>query len=237
MLSIRSLISAACVLPFVCVSANNGQPSYGGSNCDVSKATISGLPASLAQNSSSPLSPSFIAVALGTQNYTCSAAGNYTNIGAVAELFDISCFYGQKLFDESQDIAIQAWKYAPSGMTPAEFVKQAHVSQWVFGQHFYVPNPNGGNTTNPEWNFVSGNRFNGNPDAYVIAARLASAAAPTGSQDIDWVHLKNVKGSAAQEVYRTDTRLGQPPASCTPGSAPIQVRYSSKYYFLGSTLQ
>jgi hypothetical protein len=34
---------------------------------------------------------SFAALGRGVQNYTCSAAGNWTSVGAVAQLFDISC--------------------------------------------------------------------------------------------------------------------------------------------------
>jgi hypothetical protein len=101
------------------------------------------------------------------------------------------------------------------------------------GQHYYIPNPAlGSNTTNPKWDFTSST---GNPDAYIIAAKSFGFAAPTGSEDIDWVFLTNIAeggvgGKLADGVYRTDTKLGQPPtSSCTPGSEPIQVRYASKY--------
>ncbi len=37
--------------------------------------------------------------------------------------------------------------------------------------------------------------------------------APTGSEDIDWLVLNRVIGSLATQVFRVDTRDGQPPAT------------------------
>lgn len=58
------------------------------------------------------------------------------NIGAVAELFDISRYYGQPLFNNSQDIAIEAWSSAPANTTPADFVKAFQLSEYFFGKLF-----------------------------------------------------------------------------------------------------
>lgn len=83
---------------------------------------------------------------------------------------------------------------------------------------------------NPKWDFTSSGTTAGNPDAFVVAARSFGTAAPTGTQDIDWVFLTNIgAGKLADGVYRTDTKLGQPPASCTPGSPTIEVKYAAKY--------
>ena len=78
-------------------------------------------------------------------------------------------------------------------------------------------NPLTGTGINPKWDFTSSGTTAGNPNAFVTAAKVSSIGAPTGSQDIDWVDLKNLVGSLAQQVYRTDTRLGQPPASVSKG--------------------
>jgi len=80
-----------------------------------------------------------------------------------------------------------------------------------------VVNPLTGTGINPKWDFTSSGTTAGNPNAFVTAAKVSSVGAPTGSQDIDWVDLKNLVGSLAQQVYRTDTRLGQPPASVSKG--------------------
>ena len=55
----------------------------------------------------------------------------------------------------------------------------------------------------------------------MVAAKVSQAAAPTGPQDIPWVSLKGVTGKLAKQVYRTDTRLGQPPATVSAASFPF----------------
>jgi hypothetical protein len=72
-----------------------------------------------------------------------------------------------------------------------------------------------------KWDFTS-SALNNYPDAFVVAAKVDQAAAPTGPQDIPWVFLErvagdeSVTGKLALQVFRTDTRLGQPPATVSP---------------------
>ncbi|KAF8888600.1 putative malate dehydrogenase [Infundibulicybe gibba] len=175
--------------------------------------------------------PSFIAVAVGTQNYTCGATGTYTNIGAVAELFDISCLYNAPAFGNIQDIAYDIWRVSPPAVTPEEVIALLHSAKTpeILGQHYYVPNPLTGVGVNPKWDFTSQGANAGNPNAFVVAAKVSGLSAPTGTSDIDWVSLSALTGELAQQVYRVDTKGGQPPATCTPGSDPIVVKYTAKY--------
>ncbi|KAF8888604.1 hypothetical protein BD779DRAFT_1623629 [Infundibulicybe gibba] len=103
--------------------------------------------------------------------------------------------------------------------------------------HYYVPNPLTGVGVNPKWDFTSQGANAGNPNAFVIAARVAGLSAPTGPSDIDWVSLSALTGELAQEIYRVDTRGGQPPATCTPGSPPIVVKYTAKYWLFGGSVK
>lgn len=136
-----------------------------------------------------------------------------SNIGAVAELFDISCLYGTPAFDTVQDEVSSVWNSAPASSSALDVISQTSIkSSIVLGEHYYVPNPITGTGINPKWDFTS-KAYAGNANAYVVAAKSAGLSAPTGSQDIDWVYLKAITGDLAAEVYRTDTRLGQPPAS------------------------
>ncbi|ESK90731.1 malate dehydrogenase [Moniliophthora roreri MCA 2997] len=148
----------------------------------------------------------YIAFGFGTQNYTCGADGKYASAGAVAELLDISC-----------------------GYKPGAFVPAIRP----LGQHYFVTNPTTGTGISPKWDMTSALA---NPNAFIIGARSAGIPAPTGSSDVDWLYLTNVQGELATEVYRTNTRGGQPPASCTPGSQPITVWYSAMYWFTGGSL-
>lgn len=82
----------------------------------------------------------------------------------------------------------------------------------------------------PKFDFTTSGVNAGNVDAFVLTKKAFGAPAPTGMQDVDWLSLTNIgAGKLADEVYRTDTREGQPPASCTPGSEPITVKYAAKY--------
>jgi hypothetical protein len=55
----------------------------------------------------------------------------------------------------------------------------------------------------------------------VIAAKAGGMPAPTGAKDVDWLLLNSVQGKLATQVYRVDTRSGQPPASVCCFVAPL----------------
>ncbi|KAF9010093.1 hypothetical protein BDQ17DRAFT_1347534 [Cyathus striatus] len=219
-------------LPFVLVSGSI----IPRSGCDISRARILDLPSTLPTPDTTL---SFVAVAFGTQNYTCGSTGTYTNIGAFAELIDISCIYGTPVFSGVQDILYDVWNAAPREITTAEIVNtlQSFVkTPAILGQHYFVQNPITGQGISPKWDFTSA-VFAGNPNAFVVGAKVGDILAPTGSQDIDWLALTKAVGSLADQVYRTDTHKGQPPSSCTPGSPDIFVKYTSKYWLFGGSIK
>lgn len=84
----------------------------------------------------------------------------------------------------------------------------------MLAQHFFVPFGSG---ISPKWDFTSSGKFEGQEDAFVLAKVQGSVPAPTDpSKDVAWVELVNVQGAAADFVFRTDTRGGQPPSSVSP---------------------
>ncbi|KAI0346690.1 hypothetical protein BDW22DRAFT_1426116 [Trametopsis cervina] len=179
--------------------------------------------------------PKFIALAVGTQNYTCGAAGTYTSAGAFAELFDLSCV-SPKAFDTLTEDAFAVWKVVPSFVTPQKIISTlAGIgSPEVLGQHYFVTNTSGGALT-PKWDFTSASEA-GNPNAYVLGARTGTIPSPTNpTVDVDWLSLKNAGGELADQVFRVQTQGGQPPSSCTPGSPEIDVKYTSQYWFYGGS--
>ncbi|KAF4618833.1 hypothetical protein D9613_010045 [Agrocybe pediades] len=229
--SCTTLLTLAASTPLLAVSGLAVKRS----GCDLSKVQLTNLPAPLA----APSSPaSFVGIAIGTQNYTCTDAGVFTNVGALAELFDASCLVDTPLFASLSDLAIAAWKSAPPAVSASELIKTLHnfPTSAILGQHYYVTNPITGQGINPKWDFTSQGADAGKADAFVVAAKVNGASAPTGSQDIDWVQLGSIAGNLAKQVYRTDTRLGQPPATCTPGSPEIVVKYAAKYYGFGGSV-
>jgi len=185
-----------------------------------------------------PLStpPRYVALGVGVQNYTCSASGNYTSVGAVADLFDISCLYGTKEFAKIQNDAFDIWKKCPK-FDPSESNLINELRQKfkipLLGYHYFI-NDNG--TLRPKFDLTSTGPNKGNPDAFVVASKALGVPAPNSSQDVDWLLLKALSGKLADEVFRVYTKGGQPPTSCTPGSGPISVKYTTQYWFEGGSL-
>ncbi|EIN08187.1 hypothetical protein PUNSTDRAFT_44769 [Punctularia strigosozonata HHB-11173 SS5] len=225
--------ATAAVLAFVTAQASALYfPRHG---CDISKATFS-VPAGLTAPTTGP---SFIGLAAGVQNYTCTAStSTWTNVGAVAELVDGSCLYSTPFFNSAVDHIYGAWEKAPASVTTQEIISTAAkfpTKPEVLGQHYYVPSPSGTGVS-PKWDFTSAS-FKGNSEAFVVASKTAAVNAPNAATDITWVFLTAVEGELADNVYRVQTRGGQPPASCTPGTPDISVKYAAQYWLYGGEIK
>lgn len=197
--------------------------------CDVSAAVID-IPSGQT-NISVPANakPNFIAVGLGTQNYTCSDSGTYTSVGAVAELLDISCFVQDPVFTQLR-------KRAPFPDGDEVWAHEAQVRALLgpqrlrLGQHYFITNPVTGQGISPKFDFTT-DLFTNDSNAFITNTKIGNLAAKNSTQDVDLLQLGNLQGSLADFTFRIDTHFGQPPESCQPGSQPIQVRYSAKYWF------
>ncbi|PSR73992.1 hypothetical protein PHLCEN_2v10223 [Hermanssonia centrifuga] len=220
------------------VSAALAAPAVKTSRCNVSKTTLT-LPSNQSGTTlAAPQAggPRFIAVAIGVQNYTCASTGTYTSVGALAELFDVSCL-PSSLYSDVTDIAWDGWKDARKDITAAEVIKDLAVFDppFVLGQHYFITNPITGSGLSPKWDFTSASE-DGKPNAYVVGAKTGDILSPTDSAiNIDWLSLSDAKGDLANQVFRVQTRGGQPPTSCTPGSPEIYVRYASQYWLYGGS--
>ncbi|KAJ8502611.1 hypothetical protein ONZ45_g11598 [Pleurotus djamor] len=206
------------------------------SGCNISNAKLP-LPAGQTGLVPPTSAPSYISVAIGVQNYTCTDAGTFTSAGAVAELFDISCLYGTPAFNSIEDVFYAAWKILPKGISTSQVISLLHLAKTptVLGQHYFITNPITGSGISPIWDFTSQGATKGNTDAFVVGARLGGLPAPTGSKDVDWLLIGGVQGKLADQIYRVDTVGGQPPASCKPGST-TSVKYASKYWLMGGSI-
>jgi len=125
-------------------------------------------------------------------------------------------------------IAYAKWFHAPSGQTAQDFFAEREAP--ILGEHYFITNPITGTSISPKWDFsAKGDRLASNPNAFVVASKVGDLPAPTGSGDVDWLQLKEVTGQLADQVYRVDTRGGQPPAACVSGQPTISVKYASIY--------
>lgn len=205
---------------------------FSSGNCDIQHAQI-GLPANQTALAQPSDAPSFVLLGVGVQNYTCTTNGTYLSAGAVGQLFDISCLVKSPMFDDIQDVAFARWQ-ATSGNDDCEGDITGMPLPRV-GDHYFVTSPSGTGIS-PVWDFRAFGCFKGDSAATVLAAIVANLPSPDGNENVDWLQLKSVSGDLATQIYRTDTQGGQPPASCTPGSALVSVKYTSKYWLYGSTV-
>jgi hypothetical protein len=136
------------------------------------------------------------------------------SVGTVAQMFDTSSLYGTPEFWRIQDDAYDIWSDCPSTdpLEPGLAVRLGgEFGIDVIGQYYFIIGPTG--SLSPKWDFTSSGSTAGNPDAFVVAAKVGDIPAPTGSQDIDWLELKGVEGELASEIFRVYTHAGQPPSS------------------------
>ncbi|KZV96100.1 hypothetical protein EXIGLDRAFT_643551 [Exidia glandulosa HHB12029] len=192
--------------------------------CDVSKLgpTFPTNQTALAKPAGS--TAKFVGLGAGVQNYTCTDAGTYASAGAVAQLYDVSCIASTPLFKMLPDMAFSLQSRASA---ISSISKTLGSNPLKLGDHYFVTAPSGTGIS-PKFDFTASQK---SADAFVLAAKAANIASPAGSANVDWLQLNNVQGALAKTVFRVDTKAGQPPASCTPGSALISVPYAAMYWF------
>jgi hypothetical protein len=169
----------------------------------------------------------YTALGVGIQNYSCTAGGNYTSIGAVARLYDISPYYKTPVFSMIQEDAYFVWSHDPDTNPLAGLPSNSEFGLVrLLGVHDFVIS-NG--TLSPKFDFT---QYTGNSEDFVIAAKTGDILAPSHpDENVDWLELTKVEGGLAQKVFRVDTVAGKPPSTCVPGSGVITVKYAAKYYF------
>ncbi|KAG8742677.1 hypothetical protein FRC10_001033 [Ceratobasidium sp. 414] len=177
----------------------------------------------------------YVALGMGTQNYTCGSTGTFTSAGAVAKLFDISCLANTgSLFANIQNMAFDAASTAKGAALVSKIESLIKSTPLALGDHYFIPNPAvNGTGLSPEFDFRAGVK-KGDPTGFAVVKKIANSASPAGTANVDWLALQNIGGtiggSLANNVMRLDTKSGQPPASCTPNST-IAVPYAAKYWF------
>jgi len=225
-LTLLSLLLATTTL--AAPSQRRGSTFHGA--CSVPASAFS-LPSSLSPIQSPP---SFTTVAFGVQNYTCTSAGNYSSVGTVARLFDASCLYGKQEFLSIQEEVFDIWSGCPTQDPSDPGMAQLLKEHWNIDLiiDYYFVQLNGSLVPVFDATSEPSSPAKGNPNAILFAKKIEDVASPDGEVDIDWVVLQEVSGELANDVYRIHTVKGQPPASCTPGSPDISVKYTAIYVFV-----
>jgi len=228
------MLAVLPVISLLLVRSTFANPFHKFASCSLSKAVMS-VPASQTTIVAPTTTPSFVAIGVGVQNYSCSSTtSTYTSTGAVAELYNIACLVHTPQLATIANEAYALWSKVP-GNNAAEIPKCLEGLNFLkLGAHYFITNPVTGTGLSPKWDFTSTGSNAGDENAFVVAAKAGDLPAPTGPGDVDWLSLTKVQGDLATQVFRVATVKGQPPASCTPGSAPISVKYTAQYWLYGA---
>lgn len=135
----------------------------------------------------------------------------HRSVGALADLYDLSCLQ-QSDFNNVTDRVYQGWKKAPEDGTTAKVIQKLGLVNplVLLGQHYFIKN---GDALSPEWDFTSASEA-GNDNAFVVGSRTGGVHAPENpAANVDWLSLKAARGDLASQIFRVETRGGQPPAS------------------------
>ncbi|KAJ5798734.1 uncharacterized protein N7503_006239 [Penicillium pulvis] len=196
--------------------------------CDTSKISLPSYASSLP--SPTGLSPLYVGLGRGTQNYTCadSTSGSTpTAIGAVANLYNTTCLaanYPEVL----QMLPTIAYKIA---IPTSEYATFPPANLELMGHHFFY------NSTTPEFNLDTTTE-----KQYGIAMtnKIDTIDAPSSATEgqygaVAWLYLKAVSGTVGnyKAVYRVDTASGSPPTTCKGMESSFEIQYAALYYFYG----
>lgn len=152
----------------------------------------------------------YITLGVGTQNYSCSAAGaTPTAIGAVANLYDASMLKS----------------LARSSLIPSFAAVAYSTHTW-----FNLP------TLGHHWFSATGvPTFDLEGHGFLSAKKVASVPAPAESIDasVAWLFLEDDGRGVSRNikaVYRVETAGGSAPATCS-NAGIIEVPYAAEYWF------
>jgi hypothetical protein len=173
----------------------------------------------------------YIALGVGTQNYTCASTPNSASapvqVGAKATLFDAGTLFQnvQAMIGSLPGLALGL--YSMTGQPDMTRITNAGV----LGNHYF----NGAGQ--PTFDLTKVN-------ARLTAKKLGNVAAPADACPgpnnvgaIDWLQLGDVGGGASwggvTYVYRVETAGGKPPATCSGKTGLFTVPYAAEYWYYG----
>ncbi|EMC92508.1 hypothetical protein BAUCODRAFT_294003 [Baudoinia panamericana UAMH 10762] len=177
----------------------------------------------------------YIAIGLGSQNYTCNGA-TYASDGALARLYDATSYLSNNpgKVDTLPSTYLKSFNSLPCSDDLSDCVLTDDACEDIaallsgtplpiLGQHYFT------STLTPTFDLYFGA---GHP--FLYAKKVGDVPAPT-SGNVDWLYLAS-NGSSSNKivssVYRLETQGGVAPSSCT-GSDVLTVPYAAEYWFYG----
>jgi hypothetical protein len=175
----------------------------------------------------------YVALALGTQNYTCASPYSTavpTPNGAKAQLYDAGRFFE---IDPAMIPTLPPIALGMYSISYGEISLPDILGFPVLGKHFFNA------ALQPIFDLYAVNAQLLGKKVGDIPAPAGSSAGLNGTGAVDWLYLvDNSNGNGAtfggiNSVYRIETAGGKSPPNCTNSPASFEVLYSSEYWFYG----
>lgn len=173
----------------------------------------------------------YVALALGTQNYTCAnSTAVPTSNGAKAQLYDAGRFLD---IDQAMIPSLPPMTLGMYSMTRGELSLADILGFPVLGKHFFNA------ALQPMFDLYAVKAQLLAKKAGDIPAPASASAGPDGAGAVDWLYLvDNSNGNGAtfggiNSVYRIETAGGKNPPTCANSPASFEVLYSAEYWFYG----
>ncbi|GJE90403.1 hypothetical protein PsYK624_065340 [Phanerochaete sordida] len=213
-------------------------------NFDLSKSVPADIYSALPKPNTS--APTFVALSVGVQNYTCGDAGTWTPIGAITYLYDISCI-PQEEHANFTTMVSEMWAGSPRTYTADDIVAGtvASGSAAALGLHFWVTDPN--NVTSGKifgkWDFARSRESveKNIENTYVVCSETGAQPDPINpainspwlAEPVLYVDGKK-DGLLADQVYRFNSNGGQAPnTTCRPGYDFLQAKSTLNFWLYG----
>jgi len=174
----------------------------------------------------------YIALGVGTQNYTCAATPNSATsapvqVGASAVLFDVGSFF-QKLPIMIKSLPpLALGLYAMTGQPDMSGI----TGGGVLGDHYF--NAAG----QPVFDLTKVGVKVTVKKLGNVAAPADACSGPKNAGAVDWLQLTDVGGGASyggvSYVYRVVTAGGNKPSSCSGRTGTFEVPYTAEYWYYG----
>ncbi|KIW08675.1 uncharacterized protein PV09_00626 [Verruconis gallopava] len=173
----------------------------------------------------------YIALGVGTQNYTCASSPNSASapiqVGAKATLFDAGQFFNTFPGMVQTLPGLALGLYTMTGQPDMTRI----LGGSVLGHHFF------NSLGQPTFDLSKINARLTAKKLSGVAAPADSCPGPNNAGAVDWLELTDIGGGASYGgityVYRVETAGGKPPAKCTDQSGAFTVPYAAEYWFYG----
>lgn len=234
-LLLATLLSLLLITSTTALPTPGGPPNLGSLGSRISQMLSNAQKRTVPPNSTLPaplssLTLKYIALGLGTQNYTCASTPNSptaapVQVGALANLFDAT--------DTIVAVANSPLTTVSKAMSAGPCQADAHntaASLRQIGQHYF--------------DIAGTPTFDLGAEGMLLKAKkMASAAAPSdacvgrdGGAAVPWLMLQD-DGSGRSEglgqVFRVETAGGAAPATCEGVGGEVERDYAALYYLYG----